>query len=270
MPDHAQAVTATLLVNGIRLHQEERGEGTPILGIHGCGGSAVFWERAMGELARLGRAISYDRRGNGRSERPAPYERVSVAQHADDAAALLEALGAAPAVVIGRSYGGEVATDLALRYPERVRALVLLEGVPVLLHPGAEAYTRALADRLRAVAAASGSGAVGEALVAEVAGAGAWESLPEELRRVLTENGPAILAELNGEWLRVDARAIATIHQPVLLVGAAGSHPALRDPNDAMATALPHARTVVLGGGHLIDPAAPEVLAFVREVLGAA
>ena len=52
---------------------------------------------------------------------------MSVAEHADDAAALLDGLGATPALVIARSYGGEVATDLALRYPDRVRALVLLE-----------------------------------------------------------------------------------------------------------------------------------------------
>ena len=72
--------------------------------------------------------IAYDRRGCARSERPEPYERTSIAEHADDAAALLDALAAAPAVVIGRSYGATVATDLALRHPDRVRALVLLEG----------------------------------------------------------------------------------------------------------------------------------------------
>jgi pimeloyl-ACP methyl ester carboxylesterase len=46
-----------------------------------------------------------------------------VAEHADDAAGLLDALDAAPAVVIGRSYGGEVAIDLGLRYPDKVAAL---------------------------------------------------------------------------------------------------------------------------------------------------
>jgi esterase len=50
-----------------------------------------------------------------------------VAEQADDAAGLLDALAALPAVVIGRSYGGAVAIDLALRNPDRVRALVLLE-----------------------------------------------------------------------------------------------------------------------------------------------
>jgi esterase len=71
--------------------------------------------------------VVYDRRGSFRSGRPEPYV-TSVHEHADDAAALIDALAAAPAIVIGRSYGGEIAVDLALRYPDRVRALALLEG----------------------------------------------------------------------------------------------------------------------------------------------
>jgi len=130
------------LVNGMRLYHEEHGSGVPILCIHGGGSSALMWSDAVEELARLGRVIAYDRRGCTRSERPEPYERTSVAEHADDAAALLDALVGAPAVVIGRSYGGAVATDLALRYPDRVRALVLLEGDALGLSPAALEWTK--------------------------------------------------------------------------------------------------------------------------------
>jgi pimeloyl-ACP methyl ester carboxylesterase len=59
-------------VNGVRLYYEERGSGTPILGIHGGGSSAVFWEDAAERLAELGRVIIYDRRGSNRSDRPDP------------------------------------------------------------------------------------------------------------------------------------------------------------------------------------------------------
>ena len=96
-----------------------------------------MWADAFDELARLGRVIAYDRRGCTRSERPEPYERTSVAEQAADAAALLDVLAAAPAVVIARSYGGAVAIDLALRYPDRIRALVLLEGDALGLSPPA-------------------------------------------------------------------------------------------------------------------------------------
>ncbi len=266
MPTPSTATSArSINVNGVRLHYDERGNGAPILCVHGAGTSAQLWADALEKLARLGRAIAYDRRGYGRSERPEALERMSVAEHADDAAALLAALEAQPAVVIARSYGGEVATDLALRYPERVRALVLLEAAPVELVPAAAEWTRGLRDRLREVAVQAGGDAIGEALIAELGAA--WDSLPDQVRRIFTQNGPAVLADLEGEWLHADVAALAAIQQPVLLVAATDSPPEFREPNKVMADALPNARTVLVGGGHLIDPADAVVLAFLKEVL---
>ncbi len=260
----------THTANGIRLHHEERGGGAPILCIHGAGSSAALWSDAADQLARLGRVITYDRRGCGRSERPEPYERTSVREHADDAAALLDALEAAPAVVIGRSYGGTVATDLALRHPDKVRAFVVLEGDATReLAPATAEWIDLLAEHLEAVARRAGVGAVPEALLDGVMGEGTWRALPEELRRILAENGPAILAELRGEWwLDADAATLAGVEQPALLVAAAESRPELRDPTAALADALPSSRTALVDGGHMIDPASPVVLAFVREMLG--
>ena len=124
---------------------------TPLLCIHGGGSTALAWSGYVEELSRLGRIITYDRRGCHRSERPERYLTTTVSEHADDSAALLEVLDAVPAVVIGRSLGGEIAVDLALRQPDHVVALVLLEPAIFTLDPDAEQWGRMLQTRFHEV-----------------------------------------------------------------------------------------------------------------------
>jgi pimeloyl-ACP methyl ester carboxylesterase len=144
-------------LNGVRLYYEEHGQGDPILCIHGTSSSAMVWRpAAIDDLATVGRVICYDRRGCTRSERPAPYE-TSVAQHAEDAMGLLRALDAVPAVVIGRSYGGETAVELALRHPRSVRALVLLEAALLTLDEEAMVWTEGLRAAVEDAAARDAS-----------------------------------------------------------------------------------------------------------------
>lgn len=80
LPARRVALRRSGTVNGVRLHYEEHGSGGPILCIHGAGSSAIAWADAAKELARLGRVITYDRRGCARSERPVPHQRTSVAE----------------------------------------------------------------------------------------------------------------------------------------------------------------------------------------------
>lgn len=88
--------------------------------------------------------VTYDRRGNSRSPRPAGWTATSVGEQADDAAALIKLLDLAPTVVFGASAGGLIALDLIIRYPQLARACVLQEPSIffVLPDPAAELSAR--------------------------------------------------------------------------------------------------------------------------------
>jgi pimeloyl-ACP methyl ester carboxylesterase len=88
------------------------------------------------------------------------------------------------------------------------------------------------------------------------------------IKQMFTDNGPAILAEVTGGFLRVDQAELGTIDVPALLVAAAHSPEAFRQVIDAMADAMPNSRTHLIEGGHLINPADPAVLRFLQDLPG--
>jgi 3-oxoadipate enol-lactonase len=107
---------------GVRLAWDESGSGVPILLIMGHRYSSGMWyplREAMGDRYRL---ISFDNRGTGQSDAP---RRTTVAEMAADALAVLDAAGVESAHVYGVSMGGGIALEFGLRYPERVRSLLL-------------------------------------------------------------------------------------------------------------------------------------------------
>lgn len=111
-------------VAGRKLHYIRQGEGEPLLLIQGMSGNHLHWgDDFLGLLTPHFDVIAYDNRGIGRSAKvDAPF---TIADLADDAAGLLDALGIASAHVMGISMGGMTAQELALRHPGRVRTLTL-------------------------------------------------------------------------------------------------------------------------------------------------
>lgn len=114
----------TLNVNDTELHYERRGRGEPLLLIQGMTGHSLHWgEPFLCALEDDFELVLYDHRGVGRS---APCEEpFGIADLADDADALLEALDVERAHVLGISMGGMVAQELALASPDRVLTLTL-------------------------------------------------------------------------------------------------------------------------------------------------
>ena len=118
---------------GSKFYYEEQGDGPPILLIHPAGSTASTWGTLADDLAGVGWVISYDRRGYARSGGEVVR---SAAEHARDAAVVLEALGARPAVAVGTSAGATIALDLVVRRPDLVRAVVVHEAAwRALRHP---------------------------------------------------------------------------------------------------------------------------------------
>jgi pimeloyl-ACP methyl ester carboxylesterase len=110
-------------VNGVRIYYEVYGQGEPILLIMGLGGSSLAWQSQIPTFSQHLRVIAYDNRDAGRSDKvEAEY---SMADMADDAAALLDHLEIDSAHVYGVSMGGMIAQELALRHPGRARTLIL-------------------------------------------------------------------------------------------------------------------------------------------------
>ena len=111
-------------VNGLSLYFERAGAGEPLLFISGTGGDLRNKPNQFdGPLGKAFDMISYDQRGLGRSDKP--DRRYTMAEYADDAAALMDSQGWERAHVVGVSFGGMVAQELALRHPAKIRRLVL-------------------------------------------------------------------------------------------------------------------------------------------------
>jgi pimeloyl-ACP methyl ester carboxylesterase len=200
---------------GVPLAYVERGTGPAVLLVHGLASDAEALAPVAEALASDARVIAYDRRGYGSSGAPEPYEGTSVEEQAEDAAALLRALGAAPAVVAGDGFGALVALDLAKRHRGLVAAVVASNPVLFALVPEATEILSAQRAELEAALRARGPEAGVEAWLggrvegptlerarsahraffADYAGLASWPVARRELRALAV---PAVV--LTGPW----------------------------------------------------------------------
>ena len=110
-------------VNGIEVWFELHGCGQPLLYISGTGNDLRRSPASVLPVNRAFETLHYDQRGLGRTSKPGGE--YTMADYADDAAALVHSMGWASAHVLGVSFGGMVALNLALRHPDVVDRLVL-------------------------------------------------------------------------------------------------------------------------------------------------
>lgn len=252
------------------------GSGLPVLLLHGFPFDHAMWA-GQDPLADDVRLIVPDQRGFGQSPGTPP---ASIAQLADDAVALLDALHVAePAVICGLSMGGYVAEQVAARYPHRVRALILVDTKLEADTPEA----RVARTKLAATVTRVGQEAVAEAIIPNLlARSDAGRRRPgraaveDYLRRTIHATPvatiTAALAALASRPDMVDPMRVVTV--PTLLVVGAED---MITPPDCMERAervFPRPRLLIMPHcGHMApleDPATfnAAVREFLREVAG--
>ena len=231
--------------DGCDLYYEEVGEGVAILLIHPAGATASTWGAATEELARIGRVITYDRRGYARSGGEAMR---SMSTHTADAAAILEYLRTPPAAVVGTSAGAAIAIDLAVRRPDLVQVVIshefpwrFIRQLPTFSQLAALAKIGSLVLRGRQSDAA-------EALLRSAYtyrdGGTAWDAFPEEWRQAARDNGRATLADFRKSIGEYPSRTdLASVHVPVVCTYGARSPKGMFRLTQSLASAIPTART---------------------------
>ncbi|HEV7459838.1 MAG TPA: alpha/beta fold hydrolase [Solirubrobacteraceae bacterium] len=223
---------------GVPLACFEQGSGPAVLLVHGMADRAAGWEATAADLAQDARAIAYDRRGYGESGAPEPYERTTAEEQAEDAAALLISLDAAPAVVCGRDFGALVCLDLCKRHAGLVRAAVLLDA-PVLQFSAAAAES--LSDERVALEEALRDGGPQRGVDAWLDARGEPADSPR--RTWARADHAAFFADYGGlaSWpvTRAELRALA---MPLVVLTSPGASGPVREAADALAGLVPVVR----------------------------
>lgn len=233
----------------------------------GLGGSASYWTPNLAALAERHRVLLYDHRGTGRSDRDLP-DTVSVDDFAHDILALMDALGVARAHFIGHAAGGVAGLALALKAPDRLERLVVVNGwakadphflrcfdarLALLRGSGPEAYLRAQPIFLYP---ADWSSEHDAEIAAELPGQLAHFPGPETLEKRI-----AALAAFD-----VSGR-LAEIDLPVLVIAARDDMLVPPRAGEALADGLPNAGLGMPSfGGHACNVTDPD--SFNGFVLG--
>lgn len=237
-------------VGDVEIAVDVRGDGPPVLFIHGFPFDRTMWRNQLAALRPV-RRIAPDLRGAGGST--APADGYSVARYADDLIGLLDQLETGPVVVCGLSLGGYIAFELMRRYADRVRALVL---VNTKAEPDTAAQKLGR-DQLAQVASADGVEAVLDRLLPKLLAPATVAEQPELVKEVREMGRRWPVASLVGAIHalrdRVDSTPVlATINVPTLVVAGAEDQIAPPKVMKAMAQAIPGARFAEIpAAGHL-------------------
>ena len=244
------------------LSYEVKGEGEPLLFIHGLGSRGSAWEPQVRYFADRYQVISLDLRGHGDSGKPpGPY---SIRLFAADTVGLLNKLGVGPAHVVGISMGGMTALQLAVDHPEAVRSLVVV-------NCGAEFVVRNLKERMQVwqrfiIVRLLGMRRMGQVLSKRVFPKPEQEALRAELVERWAENDArAYLASMRAivGWSVADR--LGDIDCPTMVVASDNDYTPVAE-KQAIVDRIPRAALVVMEDArHAVTAEKPEAFNAVLD-----
>jgi pimeloyl-ACP methyl ester carboxylesterase len=257
--------------DGYTLHAEAHGEGTPLVLSCGLCTTSVNWTPQIEPLTAAGlRLVLWDFRGHGVSDAPEDPQAYDLDRVVDDLARVLAwAAPDTPAIVGGLSFGGLASLHLALRRPELVKALLLIDTGPGFKNPEAQARWEEQVERTASFAETKGLRAFVESKAART-------MLGLHAERPATRVAADAIAAQQPHGIANFARRVAGpaspvidelggIDKPALVIVGEKDEPYQR-ASEVLAKRLPHAERVEIpGAGHVVNLDEPE--AFDRAVL---
>jgi pimeloyl-ACP methyl ester carboxylesterase len=201
-------------LNGVRHHYVSKGEGPPVVLIHGLGGTLHYWYGVMENLSLHHHVVALDLRGHGRSD--GTKGQFTIDTWAQDVEALISALELPPLTLVGHSMGTLVAQQLAVSRPEAVDNLVLSGGISWFEPPQRKAYEQ----RAEAVEA-DGMDALADDWVAGALAPRTHAKLPQltgMLREGFLRNDPVSYAKSCRAIAKMPKIPRERIGQPTLLL----------------------------------------------------
>lgn len=257
----------TIDVNNTSLYYERTGEGPAILFIHGMCGHADVWADQAERVSDRYTCVRYDRRGHTRSARGSTP--VSTAVHADDAAALIEALELAPCLLVSSSGGAVIGVEVAMRHGDLLRGAVFSE--PPLFSLDDQARDAATAD-LGPIVEQAASGDLHSAVDAffSLMCPGLWSRIDESRKDSYRANAEIGFTDVRSQALQVTPAELAAVSVPALVIAGDTSHPALRSIARRLAAGLADARFIEIADcGHVTYAEQPEAFARVVSTFAA-
>jgi len=245
------------------LYRERRGDGPPLLLLHATLFNARHVRALATKLAKRFMVVSVDRRGSGQSATEGPAAPIDVAAHVEDLAQIVAAESFGPVAVVGHSYGGCLALELAARHPELVRSVFAYE--PPYAQVASAEVREGMAKVGRQTIAArdrDGLGAAALTFMAGVSGTAAVAALSPGARARIERAGQGAVADAT--LLGMDPDGLKHISCPVRITTGDASAPTYAEIAEALAARIPGASHERLPGlDHMAPVLRPDAIAAV-------